>query len=212
MSSEPEPGRADPLADKVRALPEEPGVYLFKDARGKVLYVGKAKTLRDRVRSYLAPPADLAPKTRVLMGRARDLDYIAVHSEVEALVLECNLIKEYRPRYNIRLRDDKQYPYIRVTIDPFPRLFATRTLVHDGSEYFGPYTDVGAMRRTLALLQRVFPTRPCSRRASTASTGRASTTTSRCAAHRAWACSRGRITSRRWKRCGSSCTGAPTNW
>lgn len=149
------------LVDKVRALPQEPGVYLWKDAKGKVLYVGKANSLRDRVRSYLADPDDLPPKTRVLMSRARDLDYIAVQNEVEALVLECNLIKEYRPRYNIRLRDDKKYPYVRITTDPFPRVFATRTVVHDGSEYFGPYSDVGAMRRTLALLQRVFPTRPC---------------------------------------------------
>src|SRR5262245_64962974 len=103
------------LAEKARQLPEEPGVYLFKDAKGKVLYVGKAKVLRDRVRSYLGTPAEQEPKTRVLMSRARDLDWIATRSEVEALVLECNLIKEYRPRYNIRLRDDKKYPYIRVT-------------------------------------------------------------------------------------------------
>lgn len=152
---------APPFADKVRQLPAEPGVYLFKDARGKVLYVGKAKSLRDRVRSYLGDGADVAPKTRVLVSRAHDLDWIVSRTEVEALVLECNLIKEYRPRYNIRLRDDKKFPYIRISVDPFPRVFATRTLVHDGSEYFGPYSDVGAMRRTLALLQRLLPTRPC---------------------------------------------------
>ena len=158
MASEERPSE---LAERVRQLPEEPGVYLFKDARGKVLYVGKAKVLHDRVRSYLAAPTDLEPKTRVLMSRARDVDWIATRNEVEALVLECNLIKEYRPRYNIRLRDDKKFPYIRITTDPFPRVFPTRILVHDGSEYFGPYSDVGAMRRTLGLLQRVFPTRPC---------------------------------------------------
>ncbi len=150
-----------PLLEQVRQLPEEPGVYLFKDDRGKVLYVGKAKSLRDRVRSYLGVAADLAPKTRVLMARAKGLDWIAARTEVEALVLECNLIKEYRPRYNVRLRDDKKYPYIRITTDTFPRVFATRILVQDGSEYFGPYSDVGAMRRTLALLQRALPTRPC---------------------------------------------------
>ena len=149
------------LAERIRSLPEEPGVYLFKDARGKVLYVGKAKSLRDRVRSYLNPGPEAHPKTRVLMGRARDVDYVSTRTEVEALVLECNLIKEYKPRYNIRLRDDKKYPYIRVSNDPFPRVFLTRTLVHDGSEYFGPYSDVGAMRRTLGLLQRVFQCRPC---------------------------------------------------
>ncbi len=151
----------DTLAAKIRQLPEEPGVYLFKDARGKVLYVGKAKSIRDRVRSYLGAGADAVAKTRVLMTRARDVDYVSTRNEVEALILECNLIKEYRPRYNIRLRDDKKFPYIRVTTDTFPRVFLTRTLVHDGSEYFGPYSDVGAMRRTLALLQRVFQTRPC---------------------------------------------------
>jgi excinuclease ABC subunit C len=149
------------FAAKIRQLPEEPGVYLFKDAHGKVLYVGKAKSIRDRVRSYIGAGADAVPKTRVLMSRARDVDYVSTRSEVEALILECNLIKEHRPRYNIRLRDDKKYPYIRVTQDDFPRVFLTRTLVHDGSEYFGPYSDVGAMRRTLALLQRVFQTRPC---------------------------------------------------
>lgn len=149
------------LAAKIRQLPDEPGVYLFKDARGKVLYVGKAKSIRDRVRSYIGAGADAVAKTRVLMSRARDLDYVSTRTEVEALILECNLIKEYRPRYNIRLRDDKKFPYIRITQDEFPRVFLTRTLVHDGSEYFGPYSDVGAMRRTLALLQRVFQTRPC---------------------------------------------------
>lgn len=147
------------LEAKARQLPEEPGVYLFQDARGKVLYVGKAKVLRDRVRSYFGP--DLPPKTRALMSKSAGLDWVATRTEIEALVLECNLIKEYRPRYNIRLRDDKKYPYIRLTADRFPRVFATRNLVHDGSEYFGPYSDVGAMRRTLSLLQRVSPTRPC---------------------------------------------------
>jgi len=158
MESSPE---THPLFEQVRQLPEEPGVYLFKGDRGKVLYVGKAKSLRDRVRSYLGAAGDPSPKTRALMGRATGLDWIVARSEVEALVLECNLIKEYRPRYNVRLRDDKKYPYIRITTDTFPRVFATRTLVQDGSEYFGPYSDVGAMRRTLALLQRALPTRPC---------------------------------------------------
>ena len=154
-------GPRDALLEQVRQLPEEPGVYLFKDERGKVLYVGKAKSLRDRVRNYVGAAADLAPKTRALMARAAGLDWIAARTEVEALILECNLIKEYRPRYNVRLRDDKKFPYIRITTDLFPRVFATRTLVQDGSEYFGPYSDVGAMRRTLALLQRALPTRPC---------------------------------------------------
>jgi excinuclease ABC subunit C len=155
------PDRRTDLQEQVRQLPEEPGVYLFKDERGKVLYVGKAKSLRDRVRSYLGAAADAAPKTRALMARVGSLDWIASRTDVEALILECNLIKEYRPRYNVRLRDDKKYPYIRITTDRFPRVYATRTMVHDGSEYFGPYSDVGAMRRTLAFLQRTLPTRPC---------------------------------------------------
>src|SRR2546426_7304690 len=128
------PERAPELLGKLRQLPAEPGVYLFKDARGKVLYVGKAKALCDRVRTYFGAGADLAPKTQALVARVQDLDYMVTSTEVEALVLECNLIKEYRPRYNIRLRDDKKFPYIRITADPFPRVFPTRTLVHDGSE------------------------------------------------------------------------------
>lgn len=146
-------------------MPEDPGVYLFKDRRGKVVYVGKALRLRSRVRSYLQEDDRLDPKTRALMAAADAVDYIVTGSELEALVLECTLIKEYRPRYNIRLKDDKRYPYLKLTVsEPFPRLTITRRIADDGAEYFGPYTDSGAVRRTLRLIQKIFPLRLCTGR------------------------------------------------
>ncbi|HUO51748.1 MAG TPA: excinuclease ABC subunit UvrC [Gemmatimonadaceae bacterium] len=151
------------LAAKVATLPESPGVYLWKGADGTVLYVGKAKRLRARVRSYLGADAHEASKTRALMRQAVDVETIVVPSEVHALVLEANLIKEHHPRYNILLRDDKSYPFIKVTLhEPFPRVLVTRRVVEDGSRYFGPYTDVGAMRRALNLVNRIFTVRSCS--------------------------------------------------
>jgi excinuclease ABC subunit C len=145
-------------------MPEDPGVYLFKDRRGKVVYVGKALRLRSRVRSYLQEPGSLDPKTRALVANADAVDYIVTGSELEALVLECTLIKEYRPRYNIRLKDDKRYPYLKLTTgEPFPRLVLVRRILDDGAEYFGPYTDSGAVRRTMRLIQRIFPLRTCTR-------------------------------------------------
>ncbi|OYV73627.1 MAG: excinuclease ABC subunit C, partial [Gemmatimonadetes bacterium 21-71-4] len=144
-------------------LPESPGVYLWKDAQGEVLYVGKAKRLRSRVRSYLAGDRLESPKTRVMMRQVADLATIVVPSETAALVLESNLIKEHRPKYNVVLRDDKSYPYIKVTVqEPFPRVLVTRRLVNDGARYFGPYTDVGAMRRALNVVKRIFTVRSCS--------------------------------------------------
>ncbi|MGH7632706.1 MAG: GIY-YIG nuclease family protein, partial [Gemmatimonadaceae bacterium] len=153
---------SDALAQKIAHLPESPGVYLWKDAGGVVLYVGKAKRLRSRVRSYFASDHVESVKTRALVRRIADLETIVVPSEAHALVLEANLIKEHHPRFNIALRDDKSYPYIKVTVqDPFPRLFVTRQLVNDGARYFGPYTDVGAMRRALNVVRRVFTVRSC---------------------------------------------------
>ncbi|HVE79569.1 MAG TPA: excinuclease ABC subunit UvrC [Gemmatimonadaceae bacterium] len=152
----------EPIAAKLPHLPESPGVYLWKDAAGKVLYVGKAKRLRSRVRSYVGSDHLASVKTRALMGQAQDLDTIVVPSEAHALILEANLIKEYHPRFNIALRDDKSYPYIKVTIqEPFPRVFVTRRLLDDGARYFGPYTDVGAMRRALNVVKRIFTVRSC---------------------------------------------------
>ena len=153
---------AQSILDKVPHLPESPGVYLWKDADGKVLYVGKAKRLRSRVRSYVTGDHRESVKTRALMQQVEALDTILVPTEAHALILEANLIKEYKPRFNIALRDDKSYPYIKVTVaDPFPRVWVTRHLVDDGSRYFGPYTDVGAMRRALNVVKRIFTVRSC---------------------------------------------------
>src|SRR3982751_5045150 len=150
------------VALKISFLPESPGVYLWKDAEGRVLYVGKAKRLRSRVRSYLGSDHLESVKTRALVRNVRDLDTIVVPTEAHALILEANLIKEYRPRFNIALRDDKSYPYIKVTVqEPFPRVYVTRRLVSDGARYFGPYTDVGAMRRALNVVKRIFTVRSC---------------------------------------------------
>src|SRR5574340_114326 len=151
-----------PLALKIAGLPESPGVYLWRNAAGVVLYVGKAKRLRYRVRSYVAGDHEERPKTRHLVRQIADVDTIVVPSEAHALILEANLIKEYHPRFNIALRDDKSYPYINVSVqEPFPRLTVTRQLVNDGARYFGPYTDVGAMRRALNVVRRVFTVRSC---------------------------------------------------
>jgi excinuclease ABC subunit C len=150
------------VAAKLAHLPDTPGVYLWKDAEGTVLYVGKAKRLRPRVRSYFAADHGENPKTRLLVQRIADLETIVVPEETHALILEANLIKEHRPRFNVLLRDDKSYPYIKVTVqEPFPRVFVTRRLVSDGGRYFGPYTDVAAMRRALDVVKRIFTVRSC---------------------------------------------------
>ena len=147
---------------KLPHLPETPGVYLWKDAEGAVLYVGKAKRLRSRVRSYFSSDHVASLKTQALVRLIAELDTIVVPTEAHALILEANLIKEYRPRFNIALRDDKSYPYIKVTLqEPFPRVFVTRILRSDGGRYFGPYTDVGAMRRALNVVKRIFTVRSC---------------------------------------------------
>src|ERR1700694_5885187 len=152
----------DAVAAKLPHLPEGPGVYLWKGRDGTTLYVGKAKRLRSRVRSYFGNDQLESLKTRHLVGLIADLDTIVVPSEAHALILEANLIKEYRPRFNIALRDDKSYPYIKVTVqEPFPRVYVTRRLEDDGARYFGPYTDVGAMRRSLNVVKRIFTVRSC---------------------------------------------------
>ncbi len=155
-------GMPPSVAQKLPHLPESPGVYLWKDAEGQVLYVGKAKRLRSRVKSYWAQDHLSSPKTRGLMRKVRELDTIVVPSESHALILEATLIKEYHPRFNIALRDDKSYPYIKVTVqEPFPRVIVTRRLQDDGAKYFGPYTDVGSMRRALNVVKRIFTVRSC---------------------------------------------------
>jgi len=152
----------DAVAQKLAHLPDDPGVYLWKDGDGTILYVGKAKRLRSRVRSYFASDHVTSVKTQHLVRQIADLDTIVVPSEAHALILEANLIKEYHPKFNIALRDDKSYPYIKVTLnEPFPRVFVTRQLVDDGGRYFGPYTDVGGMRRSLNVVKRIFTVRSC---------------------------------------------------
>lgn len=153
---------SDALARKLETLPEGPGVYLWKDAKGEVLYVGKAKRLRARVRSYFASDYPESPRNRHLQRLIADVDTIVVTSEAESLLLENNLIKEYRPRFNVRLKDDKSYPSIAVTVgEPFPRVLVTRRRDIPGARYFGPYTDVGQLRRTLAIIRRLYTVRSC---------------------------------------------------
>ncbi|HUQ47781.1 MAG TPA: excinuclease ABC subunit UvrC [Gemmatimonadaceae bacterium] len=152
----------DSVSAKLPHLPDGPGVYLWKGGDGRILYVGKAKRLRSRVRSYFAQDHYESPKTRHLVKQIADLETIVVPSEAHALILEANLIKEYRPRFNIALRDDKSYPYIKVTVqEAFPRVYVTRQLQSDGARYFGPYTDVGQMRRALNVVKRIFTVRSC---------------------------------------------------
>ena len=152
----------DAVASKLPHLPDGPGVYLWKAGDGRILYVGKAKRLRSRVRSYFGQDHFESPRTRHLVNQITDLETIVVPSEAHALILEANLIKEYRPRFNVALRDDKSYPYIKVTVqEPFPRVYVTRQLQNDGARYFGPYTDVGAMRRALNVVKRIFTVRSC---------------------------------------------------
>jgi excinuclease ABC subunit C len=147
---------------KIDRMPESPGVYFFKNEKGRVIYVGKARNLVSRVRSYMQPADRLDPKTAALMEAAGSVDYIATDSEMEALVLEASMIREYRPRYNIRLKDDKRYPYLKITAgEDFPRLLLVRRVLDDGAEYFGPYTDAGAVRRTLKTIKTIFPLRDC---------------------------------------------------
>jgi excinuclease ABC subunit C len=156
--------QTESLKRTIRKLPDSPGVYFMKDRRGRIIYVGKAKNLSKRVRSYVRKHPGSDPKTNALVAATHDVDYIAVTNEVEALVLECNLIKEHRPRYNIRLKDDKRYPFIKLTTnETFPRLLLVRTVEDDGAEYFGPYTDARAVRRTLRLIGSIFPLRSCKR-------------------------------------------------
>ncbi len=150
------------VAAVLESLPDSPGVYLWKDAAGSVLYVGKAKRLRQRVRSYFTSDHADSPKNRMMVRAIRDLETIVVGSESEALLLENNLIKEHKPRFNIQLRDDKSYPYVAVTIgEPFPRVLVVRRLDVPGARYFGPYTDVTVLRKTLRVIRRVFTVRSC---------------------------------------------------
>jgi excinuclease ABC subunit C len=156
------PALPETLQRKLDTLPEGPGVYLWRGADGEVLYVGKAKRLRSRVRSYFAADLPDSPRNQLLQRLIADVETIVVPSEPGSLILENNLIKEYRPRFNVRLKDDKSYPSIAVTLaEPFPRVLVTRKRDIPGARYFGPYTDVGQLRRTLAIIRRLYTVRSC---------------------------------------------------
>ena len=149
------------LDEKIESLPPGPGVYQHKDAEGKVLYVGKAKSLRSRVRQYFQKSRSVDPRIEAMLSKATDLEVIVTESEVEALILEANLIKKLKPRYNVSLKDDKSYPFIVITNEPYPRVFVTRQVRRDGSRYFGPYTDVKNVRAALKSVRDIFMIRSC---------------------------------------------------
>src|SRR4051794_30088494 len=150
------------LREKVAQLPTQPGVYLYKDGAGNVLYVGKAKNLRSRVRSYFNEDRLADVKTGTLIAEAHDVDFIQVDNNKEALALENNLIKQWKPRFNILLRDDKTYPYIKVVAEKYPRVFVTRRLRKDGSSYYGPYFPGNLAHRLVNFIHRFFKVPSCS--------------------------------------------------
>jgi excinuclease ABC subunit C len=151
------------LYSTVKEFPTLSGVYVMKDSSDKVIYIGKAKDLKSRVKSYFSESKDLSPKTKFLVQQIQKIDYIITHSEVEAFLLEASLIKKHRPKYNIRLKDDKSYPYIQVSIkDPYPRFYIQRKYKRDGSLYFGPFTSGLAVHKTIETLSNIFQIRDCS--------------------------------------------------
>ena len=150
------------LQSKLKNIPTFPGVYRFMDDRGEIIYIGKAKNLRSRVRSYFQKSKSQSPKNLTMIRHISDLEWIVVRSEVEALLTEANLIKQHSPRYNVMMKDDKSFPFIRITNEPYPQVLLTRKIVKDGSKYFGPFTDVYRLRTTLKALHKVFPVRSCS--------------------------------------------------
>lgn len=152
------------IEEKLKLLPEKPGVYIMKDSSGKIIYVGKAVILKNRVRQYFQNPANQIPKVRTMVRHIADFEYIVTDTELEALILECNLIKKHKPKYNILLKDDKNYPYIKITVnEDYPRILFTRRLEMDGAKYFGPYSSAFAVRETIKLLRHMFPLRSCNR-------------------------------------------------
>lgn len=149
-------------AEKIAAFPEKPGVYMMKDKKSDVIYVGKAISLKNRVRSYFQSPKNLPLRVASMVSKIEDIEYIVTDSEIEALILECNLIKHHRPRYNVLLRDDKQYPYLKINLkEPYPRMEVVRSVKKDGAKYFGPYANQGALRDAIEVIRKVFPLRSC---------------------------------------------------
>ena len=135
-----------PIKDTVKNIPKDPGVYFFKNNKNDIIYIGKAKNIRNRVRTYFQKNKYQSPKNISMIKRIVDVEWIVVRNEVEALLTEANLIKKHQPFYNVNLKDDKSFPFIRITNEPYPRVFITREIVRDGSKYFGPYTDVIYLR------------------------------------------------------------------
>ncbi|MSQ21959.1 MAG: excinuclease ABC subunit C, partial [Dehalococcoidia bacterium] len=155
---------AQAIADRLRATPTEPGVYIMRGEGGEVLYVGKASILRNRLRSYFGSPVNLAPKIRNLVGHIADFEYVVTETETEALILENTLIKRYKPQYNARLKDDKTYPYIKIDLaEEFPQVYFTRRVLQDGARYFGPFASAWSVRTTMDLLKKLFPYRSCTK-------------------------------------------------
>ena len=153
------------IKENLKKLPDTPGVYLHKDKLGQVIYVGKAISLRNRVRQYFQSSANHSAKVRAMVSHIAEFEYITCQTEMEALILECNLIKKYAPKYNVLLRDDKTYPYIKVTLsEDYPRIVKTRLIEKDGDKYFGPYSDAGAVNQIIDLLNRVYTLKRCSAR------------------------------------------------
>ena len=152
------------IQEELKKLPQKPGVYIMHDAKDAIIYIGKAVSLRNRVRQYFRPSHNEGLKKEQMVRQIERFEYIITDSELEALILECNLIKEHRPKYNTMLRDDKTYPYIRVTLgEDFPRVLFSRQMKKDKSRYFGPYTSAGAVKDTIELIQKIYSLRTCSR-------------------------------------------------
>jgi excinuclease ABC subunit C len=156
----PERNFPDKLLEKIKSAPTDPGCYIYRNSAGKIIYIGKAKNIRNRVKSYFVNGYK-EPKTAALVSHIIDVEFILTNSEIEALILENTLIKKHHPKYNIFFRDDKTYPYVRITNEPFPQVFLTRTVIHDGSKYLGPYTDSRLVRETLEIIKNIFPVRSC---------------------------------------------------
>jgi len=152
------------LEEQLKALPAKPGVYLFKDNQGKVIYIGKAANLSHRIRSYFGASGSLSSKVQQLVQKINDLEFMVTDSEQEALILECNLIKKYHPRYNVRLKDDKTFPYLKIdTSEDWPGVYITRRFKNDGARYFGPFASASSVRKTLRLIKKIFPFRSCTK-------------------------------------------------
>ena len=149
------------IKNNLQDLPKSPGVYLYKDDKGRVIYVGKAKNLKNRVSSYFSGKKDI--KTTILVKKIKDLEVIITNSEYEALILENNLIKSHKPKYNINLKDGKTYPVVKITNEDFPRVLKTRRIINDGAKYFGPFPNVGLLDGVLDLIQKEYPIRRCRR-------------------------------------------------